>query len=50
MTITFKRPPHDAFGLGDQALANSLRFRINPEDQISLSLVGKKPGAGGTRA
>ena len=46
VTITFRRPPHDAFNLGDQAPANRLRFRINPEDQVSLSLVGKKPGAG----
>jgi glucose-6-phosphate 1-dehydrogenase len=46
VTITFRRPPHDAFGLGDQAAANRLRFRVNPEDQVSLSLVGKKPGAG----
>jgi len=46
VTITFRRPPHDAFGLGDQAPANCLRFRVNPEDQVSLSLVGKKPGAG----
>jgi glucose-6-phosphate 1-dehydrogenase len=43
--ITFRRPPHDAFGLGDQGPANRLRFRVNPEDQVSLSLVGKKPGA-----
>ena len=46
VTITFRRPPHDAFNLGDQAPANRLRFRINPENQVSLSLVGKKPGAG----
>jgi glucose-6-phosphate 1-dehydrogenase len=46
VTIRFKRPPHDAFGLGDQATANALRFRINPENRASLTLVGKKPGAG----
>jgi glucose-6-phosphate 1-dehydrogenase len=46
VTITFRRPPHDAFGLGDQCPANRMRFRINPQDQVSLSLVGKKPGAG----
>jgi glucose-6-phosphate 1-dehydrogenase len=45
VTITFRRPPHDAFGLGDQAPANRLRFRVHPEDQVSLSLAGKKPGA-----
>jgi len=46
VSIKFRRPPHDAFGLGDQAAANGLRFRINPENQAVLTLVGKKPGAG----
>jgi glucose-6-phosphate 1-dehydrogenase len=46
VSITFKRPPYDAFGLGDNATANTLRFRINPENRVSLSLVGKKPGVG----
>src|SRR5579859_7308613 len=46
VTITFRRPPHDAFTLGDRAPANRLRFRINPDDQVCLSLVGKKPGVG----
>jgi glucose-6-phosphate 1-dehydrogenase len=46
VSIRFRRPPHDAFGLGDQATANGLRFRINPENRVGLTLVGKKPGAG----
>ena len=46
VTITFRRPPHDAFNLGDRAPVNRLRFRINPDDQVSLSLAGKKPGTG----
>ena len=51
VTITFKRPPYDAFGLASsgpqsQAPANVLRFRIDPGDRVSLSLVGKKPGVG----
>jgi len=46
VAITFKRPPYDAFGLGQQAPGNVLRFRVNPEDRVSLSLVGKKPGVG----
>jgi glucose-6-phosphate 1-dehydrogenase len=46
VTITFRRPPHDAFGLGDNdAMGNTLRFRINPENRASLTLVGKQPGA-----
>jgi glucose-6-phosphate 1-dehydrogenase len=46
VTVTFKRPPYDAFGLGEQAPGNVLRFRVNPDDRVSLSLVGKKPGVG----
>jgi glucose-6-phosphate 1-dehydrogenase len=46
VTITFKRPPYDAFGLGDQAPSNILRFRINPDDRVTLRLAGKKPGVG----
>ncbi len=46
VSIRFKRPPHDAFGLGSAATANGLRFRINPESQAVLTLVGKKPGGG----
>ncbi len=42
----FRRPPHDVFGLAAGHVANGLRFRINPEVQVGLSLVGKKPGAG----
>jgi glucose-6-phosphate 1-dehydrogenase len=46
VTVTFKRPPYDAFGLGEQAPGNLLRFRVNPDDRVTLSLVGKKPGVG----
>jgi glucose-6-phosphate 1-dehydrogenase len=46
VSIKFKRPPHDAFGLGTAAAANGLRFRINPESQAVLTLIGKKPGGG----
>jgi glucose-6-phosphate 1-dehydrogenase len=44
--IEFKRPPHDVFGLGDVLTSNALRFRIYPETQAVVTLVGKKPGAG----
>ena len=44
VTVTFRRPPYDAFGIG--ANTNTLRFRINPENRVTLSLVGKKPGVG----
>jgi len=51
VSIKFRRPPHDVFGLGSagqpsQASANGLRFRINPENRVTLTLTGKKPGAG----
>jgi glucose-6-phosphate 1-dehydrogenase len=46
VSVKFKRPPHDAFGLGASTAANGLRFRINPETRAVFTLVGKKPGAG----
>jgi glucose-6-phosphate 1-dehydrogenase len=46
--LDFKRPPHDVFGLGNVLADNALRFRIYPETQAVLTLVGKKPGAGWT--
>jgi glucose-6-phosphate 1-dehydrogenase len=45
VSIKFRRPPYDVFDLASAA-ANGLRFRINPESQVTLTLVGKKPGAG----
>jgi glucose-6-phosphate 1-dehydrogenase len=44
--IDFKQAPHDVFGLGAVLTTNSLRFRIYPETQAVLTLVGKRPGAG----
>jgi glucose-6-phosphate 1-dehydrogenase len=45
--IDFKPVPHDVYGLGAAtATSNALRFRIYPESQAVLTLVGKKPGAG----
>jgi glucose-6-phosphate 1-dehydrogenase len=49
VSIKFRRPPYDVFGLassGQQSQANGLRFRVYPENQVTLTLVGKKPGAG----
>jgi glucose-6-phosphate 1-dehydrogenase len=46
VTIDFKPVPHDVFGLGAVTRSNALRFRIYPESQAVLTLVGKKPGAG----
>src|SRR5579875_2497014 len=46
VSIRFRRPPHDVFGLASQPLANTLRFRVWPQARVGLDLVGKKPGAG----
>jgi glucose-6-phosphate 1-dehydrogenase len=46
ISVMFHRPPRDVFGLEPAAITNGLRFRIWPEAQVGLSLVGKKPGAG----
>jgi glucose-6-phosphate 1-dehydrogenase len=44
VTFRFRKPPHDVFGLGDQGAANQLRVRIWPDDQVSMTVLGKKPG------
>jgi glucose-6-phosphate 1-dehydrogenase len=46
ITLTFRQPPHDVFGVGPLASGNRLSFRIWPETGVNLTLQGKKPGAG----
>jgi glucose-6-phosphate 1-dehydrogenase len=46
ITITFKPPPQDVFGIEPMAPEDQLRFRIWPETAVGLTLHGKKPGAG----
>jgi glucose-6-phosphate 1-dehydrogenase len=46
ITITFKTPPHDVFGIEPMMPEDTLRFRIWPETAVGLTLHGKKPGAG----
>src|SRR6516162_1896285 len=46
VTITFKDPPHDVFGIEPERPGDTLVFRIWPETAVSLTLQGKKPGAG----
>ena len=47
VSIRFRRPPHDVFRLEPSSgAANALRFRINPAASVSVTLAGKKPGAG----
>jgi glucose-6-phosphate 1-dehydrogenase len=44
--IDFKPVPHDVYGLGEATTtSNALRFRVYPESQAVLTLLGKKPGA-----
>src|SRR5262249_14383287 len=44
--VKFRHPPRDIFGLAPLPHRNELRFRGWPETAVSLSLAGKKPGAG----
>jgi glucose-6-phosphate 1-dehydrogenase len=46
ISIRFRRPPHDVFGIEPSAAGNWLRFRIWPQARVSLGMIGKKPGAG----
>ena len=44
VTVRFRRPPRDIFGLAPLPPSNELRFRVWPETQGCLTLSGKKPG------
>ena len=46
ISITFKAPPHDVFGIEPVRPEDMLRFRVWPETAVSINLAGKKPGAG----
>jgi len=46
VTVRFRHPPRDIFGLAPLPHNNELRFRIWPETAVTLTLAGKKPGAG----
>src|SRR6266550_4441150 len=46
VTVRFRHPPRDVFGLAPLPRNNELRFRVWPETAVSLTLAGKKPGAG----
>jgi glucose-6-phosphate 1-dehydrogenase len=46
ITITFKAPPKDVFGIEPAFPEDELRFRIWPETAVGLTVHGKKPGAG----
>jgi glucose-6-phosphate 1-dehydrogenase len=46
VTVRFHHPPRDMFGLAPLPHNNELRFRVWPETAVTLTLAGKKPGAG----
>ena len=45
VTLRFRRPPQNVFGVDPFESFNVLRFRIWPETAVGLTLAGKKPGA-----
>ena len=47
--IRFRRPPHDPFGLQPSPVSNALRFRVYPEAQVSMTLIGKSKAPAGRR-
>jgi glucose-6-phosphate 1-dehydrogenase len=46
VTIRFRTPPINVFGIKDFGSSNVLRFRVWPESAVGLTVLGKKPGAG----
>ena len=46
VTVRFRHPPRDIFGLAPLPRNNELRFRLWPETAVSFLLAGKKPGPG----
>jgi glucose-6-phosphate 1-dehydrogenase len=46
VTIVFKDPPQDLFGIEPEYPSDMLTFRVWPETAVSMTLQGKKPGAG----
>jgi glucose-6-phosphate 1-dehydrogenase len=46
VTVRFRHPPRDIFGLAPLPARNELRFRLWPETAVTFTLAGKKPGAG----
>jgi glucose-6-phosphate 1-dehydrogenase len=46
VSFRFRRPPLGIIGVQPPSAGNSLRFRIWPDSEVGLTMVGKKPGAG----
>jgi glucose-6-phosphate 1-dehydrogenase len=46
VSFRFRHPPRDLVAPLPLSAANRLRFRIWPESEVGLTIVGKRPGAG----
>jgi glucose-6-phosphate 1-dehydrogenase len=46
VAINFRAPPCDVLGVEEFRGVNAMRFRVNPDTRVSLTLAGKKPGPG----
>ncbi len=46
VSVVFRDPPQDLFGIEPENPSDALRFRVWPETRVSFTLQGKKPGAG----
>jgi glucose-6-phosphate 1-dehydrogenase len=46
VTIRFRKPAADVFGIEPHGLVNALHFQINPSASVSIAIAGKKQGAG----
>jgi glucose-6-phosphate 1-dehydrogenase len=46
VTIRFRKPPINVFGIESFQASNVLRFRVWPESAVGLTVLGKQPGAG----
>ena len=49
ISIIFKPPPYDVFGIEPVAPGDMLRFRIWPETQVGLTMQGRSRGPAGNR-
>jgi glucose-6-phosphate 1-dehydrogenase len=46
VSILFRKPPLDPYNLGLKEVDNRVVFRVYPENRVTLTLCGKKPGNG----
>ena len=46
ITVRFRRPPYNLFGLEPFGSVNSLGFRVWPESRTTLTVAGRRPGVG----